>query len=103
MDLPVDVNRRNERPMFHIFSWLVSYRFLENLFSSVLNGFRSIRAWNSFDCFPLCQNRVPEEVEHQFAQSITPADGWREVPGVPRATEERQDVPPDREDGGGDE
>ena len=46
---------------------------------------------------------MPEEVENQFAQSITPADGWREVPGVPRATEQGQDVPPDREYGGGDE
>ena len=44
---------------------------------------------------------MPEGVEHQFAQSIAPADCWREVPGVPRATQERQDVPPDGEDGGG--
>ena len=46
---------------------------------------------------------MPEEVEHQFAQSITPADGWSEFPGVPRATQDRQYVPPDGEDGGGDE
>ncbi len=43
---------------------------------------------------------MPEEVEHQFAQSITPADGWREVPGVPRATEQGKHVPSYREDGG---
>ena len=46
---------------------------------------------------------MPEEVENQFAQSITPADGWREFPGVPRATQNRQDIPPDGEDRCGDE
>ena len=47
---------------------------------------------------------MPEEVEHQFAgHSITPADGWHEVPGVPRAAEQGQDVPAYREDRRGDE
>ena len=34
-------------PMFHIFSWLVIVALSILLFSSVLNGFRSIRAWNA--------------------------------------------------------
>ncbi len=34
-------------PMFHIFSWLVIVALSILLFSSVLNGFRSIRAWKT--------------------------------------------------------
>ena len=34
-------------PMFHIFSWLVIVALSILLFSSVLNGFRSIRAWKA--------------------------------------------------------
>ena len=34
-------------PMFHIFSWLVIVALSILLFSSVLNGFRSIRAWRT--------------------------------------------------------